>query len=165
MATIYNSNLTKELIDVAKLQTSRDIVPNQIAEKVVPVIDVNPKHSRVINVVRSAAAVNALATNIYTTPATNQDFYLTSLCLSTIKDATATAVTVLIDLTIDGAVRNVMVIGCLTLTAQSGNMALSFPIPIKIDRNTTINVRNSTNVGNISSYAELTGYLVENAGA
>jgi hypothetical protein len=43
MAQIFNSELKKQLIDGAKLQTSKDVIPSQLADKVVPVMEVNPK--------------------------------------------------------------------------------------------------------------------------
>ncbi len=41
-AIIYNSDVTKELRDGGKISL-RDAIPNQLAEKVVPVMEVNPK--------------------------------------------------------------------------------------------------------------------------
>ena len=52
MASIHNSDLTKELIEKAKLQTSHDSVPSQIADKVIPTLEVNPNLSRRTKIVQ-----------------------------------------------------------------------------------------------------------------
>jgi hypothetical protein len=44
-AKIYNSNLTKAIVDGAKLQISEGGIPSEIAEKVVPTMEVNPNLS------------------------------------------------------------------------------------------------------------------------
>lgn len=164
MATIHNSNLTKELIDVGKLQVSRDKIPNELAEKVVPVINVNPKDYRIANVLRYNTCTNATNATIYTTPA-DRDTYITNIMLAFIKDATATSTGVWINFVIDGATRTILHYPCLTLTAQTGAITLALPSPIKVDRNTAITVNSSTNVGNISASGSIIGYSVENINA
>lgn len=164
MATIYNSNLSKELIDVAKLQVSKDVVPNQIADKIVPVIDVNPKHSRVINVIVSALATNSTAGSLYVTP-TDRDFYLSAIDLSMIKDATATSLYSCLRAVINGATILFCRIPGITLTAQTGSISVAFPSPIKIDRGTTISLINSTNVANVTVAGTIYGYIIDNSNA
>lgn len=162
-AKIYNSNLTKELIDVAKLQQSKGEIPSELAEKVIPVIDINPKHARVANVVKRTIATNATAQTIYTTP-TDKDFYLTSASLAMIKDATATSLFSTIQLIPDGSTSTIpiLLIPGFTLTAQTGQISLSFPAPIKVAKGTNITINNSTNVGNVSADGCITGYLIDN---
>lgn len=164
MATIYNSNLTKEIIDTGKLQISRDIIPSQFAEKVVPVVDVNPKHARVCNIIRRTQANNNTSATVYTTP-TDKEFYLVSYELSLIKDATSTSVGTYIEVTIDGATQILAYIDSFTLTAQAEAITGSFPIPIKIDKGSNINLRNSTNVANCKSDLAIIGFTVDNINA
>lgn len=160
MATIYNSDLSKELIDGAKIQVSKDKVPNQIADKVVPVMEVNPKMLKYVNVIKRASVINATSTTIYTTP-TDRDFYLTSAQLSLIKDATSTSATSAIAVTLkgDSTAVNILEISSITLTAQENAVANSYTIPILLERNTTIAVTNSTNVANIRASGCIQGYI------
>ena len=160
MATIYNSQLTKELTQGAKIQVSRDSIPTQLADKVVPVMEVNPKLLRRSNIVKTGTANNATTTTVYTIP-TTQDFYLTSATLSMIKDVTATSVESTLTATVEGVDTKLMSIVGITLTVQDDQMTLSFPIPIKIDRGTNIRVTNSTNVANCKAIACIHGYLDE----
>ena len=161
MAQIYNSDLTKEIVKTIKASTARDKIPDQIADKVVPVIDVNPDHNRFVNIIASAAALNATSGTIYTTPA-DRDFYLTAACLSLIKDATATSTISAISCVINGITTNrVLRIEGLTLTATSQTVALAFEYPIKVDRNTAIVVTNAAAVANITASGSITGYIVD----
>jgi len=158
MATIYNSDLSKEMQKGAGLQVSKDTVPNQLAEKVVPVMEVNPKLLRVSNVVANANAVNATAATVYTTP-TTRDFYLCGAMLSVIKDVTATSTASVINGTVNGAAVNFMSIAGLTLTTQNLSNTMIFNPPIKLDRNTAVQVTNTTNVANVTARAHIFGYI------
>lgn len=164
MATIYNSDLTKELTKGAGLQTSKDVIPNQIAEKVVPVMEVNPKLLRVVNVHQRNTATNATSATIYTTPA-DRDFYLTGLTISMIKDATATSTSSFISVYINGLQNQIAHIVSLTLTPQYAAYSKDFTVPIKLDRNTAIVIGNATNVANITSSGTIQGYIVDTSNA
>jgi hypothetical protein len=164
MAQIYNSDLTKELIEGAKIQTAFDVVPNQIAEKVVPTMEVNPKILQKLNYAHSNTATNATSVTIYTTP-TDQDFYLSAVTLSLIKDVTSTSVKSAVTATINGVAQDLLSIPGITLTAQTAQISLSLPRDLKIDRGTNIVVTNSTNVANILATGVIFGYLVYNTTA
>lgn len=164
MAIIYNSDLSKEVIAGAKIQTSRDVIPNQIADKVVPVMEVNPKLLRRINTFGAGTASNATSATVYTTP-TDRDFFLTAAVFSMIKDATSTSTLSNLITTIDGASVNLIRIPGFTLTAQSGSISISFPQPIKIDRGVTIRLNNTTNVANITCTATIFGFIDEMSNA
>lgn len=165
MAQIHNSNLINELRDVAKLQQLNDIIPSQLADKVVPVIDVNPKHARIVNWISDATASNATSANFTSLP-DNKEFYLTSATLSLIKDATATSTLSRILLNLpDGSTKAIISIPSFTLTAQNQSLMINFNPPIFLQRGQTITVSNSTNVGNIKATGNITGYTVDNINA
>jgi hypothetical protein len=165
MATIYNSDLTKELKDGIKIQQNRDVIPSQLADKVVPVMEVNPKLFRRSNICVQNVASNSASATIYTTP-TDKDFYLVAVGISVSKDITATSTYSAIELTVDGGgTANVFNIAGLTLTPQSGAWSWALPVPIRIARGTTIKIVNSTNVGNVRSYGQIVGYTVDNINA
>lgn len=164
MAQIYNSELTDELKIGAKIQLSRDRIPNEIAEKVVPTMEVNPKLLKNCNILRHATAINTTATTVYSVPS-DIDFYLCGCSLSVIKDATATSINSAIQITVDGDsnfFRPISIAG-LTLTPQSLSESVDFNRPIKVKRGTNISVINSTNVANCTSSACIWGYTVHNA--
>lgn len=164
MATIHNTDLTKELKDGGRLQQLKDVIPSQLADKVVPVMEVNPKLLRNLEI-RDATATNATSATILTTPATGQDVYLIGASLSMIKDATATSTASRVVLATDAGSYSILNIAGLTLTAQSETMTIALPRPIKLARNTTVTVRNSTNVGNVTSIGAIFYYVVDNPNA
>ena len=112
------------------------------------------------NIVRSGTATNSTTATIYTTP-TNQDFYLTAVTLSYIKDVTSTSTSSAITATIDGITQSILRIPQISVTVGSGTMSLSFPIPIKLDRGFNIAVVNATNIANISANGCIIGYLTD----
>jgi len=164
MSTIYNSDLTKELVEGAKIQTSKDSIPSQLADKVVPVMEVNPRLLRRINFTKDGTASNATTATIFTTP-TDKDFFITNAMLTWVKDVTATSLSSFITAFIDGVNRPILTIGGFTLTPLNDTVTITFNTPIKVDRNTNIAVTNSTNVANTKATGIIYGYFVYNANA
>lgn len=165
MATIYNSDLTKELVQGAKIQQATDRIPSQLGDVVIPVMEVNPKLLRRVNVIKVAAAINATSSTVYTTP-TDKDFYLTAGSLSVVKDATATSVASTLTATTDFDTGvSILRIATLTLTVQNDTQTQSWIPPILLKRGTNITVTNSTATGNVTAVACIQGYTVENVNA
>lgn len=166
MAQIYNSDLSKELVDGAKIQTSYDKVPNQLADKVVPVMEVNPKLFRISNVVRNINTTASGAQTMYTTP-TDKEFYLTGLYFSIIKDAACDMASgaVTINASVDGVSRTLFGIAVLTATAQNSSITFSFPTPVKVDKGAGIVYSGTFAAGTCARTGGINGYLVENINA
>jgi len=158
MAQINNKNLIKGIIDNANLQISRDAIPNQLADKVVPVMEVNTKLLRRCNVVASNACANATSANIYVIPA-DKDFYLVACAIGVIKDVTSTSTSSVLKGVVNGSTLNLLSIPGFSVTIATGQNSLSFPFPLKIDKGTTITIANSTNVANCTSVGHIIGYL------
>jgi len=160
MATIHNSDLSKELQQGAKIQINRDVIPNQLAEKVVPVMEVNPKLLRRIDIHKAGTLTNGTSATIYTTPA-DKDFFLVALQLSIIKDGNSTSTSTAINGTVNGVSAKIISIAGITITASAGSTSLTLPIPMKIDRNSNITLTHTTNVANIRGDGIIFGYTVE----
>lgn len=159
MAQIRRGTIVQETIDALKLQVG-NVLPDQTSDKFVLTYDFS--NIRRCNIVRFATATYAAST-IYTTPAT-EDFYLTSISFGLAKDATAdppTGTTRIIG-TIDGAIQHLLSIPVLTLTASQDVVTMNFTTPIKIDRNTAIQVAafTSGSLGLLYRSATITGYTV-----
>lgn len=157
-----NSDLSKEFRDVGKLTDF--IIPNQIDNKIIPVIDINPKHSRIANIVRNVGSTASGATTIYATPS-DKDFYLTNATLNCMKDAASDNTNVTLTVYIDGAQRQLFSFAFLSLTAERASEVLTFNPPIKLDRGRNIEVNGSYTVGNLSKRATIVGYEIENINA
>jgi hypothetical protein len=157
---IYNSALTKELREGAKIQSGIDSTPSEIADKVVPVMEVNPKLLRNINVVKDISSVATGAVTIYTTP-TNQDFYLTNIVYCASADVTADNVYFRIIATINGQAVNLINMRKISLREFNQNVVLNLPLPLKIDRGTTIQISSVWTVGSSNHHACIYGYIDE----
>lgn len=164
MAQIYNSDLIKEVIDGAKIQIAHDNFPNQLAEKVVPVMEVNPKLLRTISVVKHNNILNSSSATIYTTPV-GKSFYITAAILSMQKDATSISkyCAITIDLPDGTTSQRLLNIAGLSTTALNNAITISFPIPILIKENSAINVvTEDISLGNVIASGSIFGYLVDN---
>lgn len=166
MATNYNSELSKEFTEGGKIQISRDRIPTEFAEKVVPVMEVNPKFFRRINILSTSNKPTTGANTAYTTP-TDRDFFLTNVQFSLIKDSTCDQATGTVTLTStqDGVSKTIVAIPVITLTAQSESIQVNFPYPIKLDRGVIVTTTATYTVGVMVRQTNLQGYTVDNINA
>jgi len=164
MTNINNAQAMKELVSAANLQLGYDEVPNKLASSIVPVININPKDYRRVNLHKAAAASNTTSTTIYTTP-TDRDVFLTFAALSVIKDAANTSAASFINIGIEGGGAvgvPILKIAGIASTAQSGSQTITLNPPIKLLRGYAIAVGNGAGDGNIRADAIIGGYIVEN---
>lgn len=166
MATIYNSDLTNELVKGAKIQVNRDNVPNRLADSVVPTLEVNPDLLRKSNFIKSVARST---TGILTlTSEASKDTYITGAWLSLVKNVLNDTASALYSITIiqDGLGKPIVGINALTLTASDQTVTITFANPIKIDRGTSATT-NTLTVGAGAALLSmgLNGYTVDNPNA
>lgn len=152
-----NTEVNEEIRDVLKLQQNFDGVPG----KILPVVNVNPKHARVTNVVESVRTTSASATTAYTAPS-DKDFYLTGIFIQHMCDNADDGSEVVFRCVINGAVKKIVTLGKLTLTAFSQGFTIPFPNPIKVDRGSVMDFDTNATVGNRALSMSVFGYLVEN---
>lgn len=138
MSQINNSDLTKELIQGAKINTSFDSVPNQIAEKVVPVMECNPKLLR-----RSKTVFRSnTASGTVLTTSSVKDTFITGFNAVATNSTAATTGSFYVTITEaeTGAQRLfTFSLPCSNLIdVQEDSIALSLPFPIRLLRGSTI---------------------------
>lgn len=164
-ATIYNSDLTKELTDGAKIQTAFDKVPNQIAEKVVPTMEVNPKLLYTIDHLPVGSASDAITATIHTA-ATDKDTYLHYINLTVAKDAVSDSLFTEVRCQPKGkAVSILLRIRYEPTTAGQFTSNLVLPKPILLERGTNITLNNNTATASIDATAIIGITEVENINA
>jgi hypothetical protein len=165
MATINNTSLFKELRDGAKSYGTEKI-PNKIADKVVPVMEVNPKLLRIIDTGFSATGTaSTTATTLTTLPSEARDFYLCGGSFTFAKDATCDVATGTV--TFIGTSNSASIIfarlATITLTADNQGIAFVLPFPCKLDRGTTIYIGSGTHTaGTFVRAASCYGFFVNN---
>jgi len=164
MATIQNQAIIQKLVDELELYPALDKVPTELAEKVLPVfqvnseiIEVSPKPS---DVVRGAMELGGNPNTIYTTPATGK-FYLTNVQLSSSQGAASTTPSnCKIEIDIDGTTQIIAYIyssPSTTVNASTNQMVvLNLQNPILIDAGTNIVMTPSSST--MESCAVIVGY-------
>ena len=154
MAKHYNPTITQDVLRIFNLK-SGDPLSSEISDQIIANVPI----VRVCNIVKHQSG-SATTTSIYGTPA-DKDFYITACMLSVSKDVTATSNSTWIQATLDGVAIKLALIAGITLTPQSEVVSISFPNPIKVDRNTGILLNNATNVATLRAEATIMGYTVE----
>jgi hypothetical protein len=160
MNTQNNREVTNEIRDVLKLQVN-DKLPDAI-----PTFEVNPKITKIGQVATTVKSSTGSQT-ILTTPA-NQDLYLTSATLNIVKDVTCDNPTgqTGIGLYINGLATLICYVPLLTTTAQTGSVQVNFAHPLKVDRNTIINITSTVyTVGLMVKTATISYYIDEASNA
>jgi hypothetical protein len=160
-AKIYNSDATAAIVSQARIQTSSDRPPSELAEKAIPVIDMTPRFHKVVDnsfvVVRTVTGTGAATT----LPATGRTFYLTAVSLSNMSDVTADNTEIGVSCSIGGVYKNILTIQKLSLTAFNQTVSKIFVPPIKIDKGSDLRLSSTFTVGVSRSGAEFQGYFVD----
>lgn len=147
-----NVALSDAMIRAFNLKSSD--TTGDVVEAIYPVAQIRPRS----DILFENNASNATSATIYTAPS-DKFFYLQSACLSLIKDVTATSTVSAIRGFIDGTQKIILNITSLTLTVQSGTVALNFDPPLRLDKGQAITVTNTTAVGNVNARGNIIGYL------
>lgn len=160
MATIHNSELIQALIDKAKIQTSQDISPTQLAEKIIPTLAVEPE-KRVYNSGTTKSSTGAMV--LFTTPA-DRKFFLTGIQLSYVKDATCDLGTGEMAFLAYNKLFNIsdelLCFTTITLTAQQDSLFMSFNPPLELQPSTTITNTSNFAAGILIRSGLITGYTL-----
>lgn len=160
MAQIYNSKTIKRILDDAKIQTSHDNVPQELAGKVVPVLISNPQ--QIIHKTKTTLKTTTGAVLFLTTHATKKT-YLHGFSFGFVKDATCDLgqVSAGFSVVIDGATINMSYLPVLDLTAERGQEFAQFKEPILLDKNSNISILSNTYSAGLMTRTALIYYSEE----
>lgn len=157
MANINKSPIIQRVIEVLGIQAAKEGVPNVTADKIQPVVEVTP----ITNAVYHREWTTTLDSSaILTTPSTDTNFYITYAQLAITKDVACDNVLASIYATINGVIVNILCIPTQTLTAGSHSVQLSFPKPIKLDKNTLVRISGAFTVGTMTKEGIIGGYFL-----
>jgi len=156
MVTINNQELKRAFSDSTKTQMLEQ--PTQVDNsKVIPIIDVTPKNHKTITFSKTATLNDATSSNVFTTDA-NKETYVTNVEISFAKNATATATSIAIVGTYNGGTIFLTRLRGITLTANSQSISKEFHVPVKLDKNTLVQITSDTAVSTITAHAVVSGY-------
>jgi len=169
MAKINNAQVIQKLVDELKLYPSKDAIPTELAEKILPVFQINSEEITVktptANVVRDGiSTVGTGDVTLYTTSATDQ-FYLTNIALSFAMDGDgvlgAWNTLAQVQVTIDGTARAILSLPFRMETDHVGSVheavSLNFQNPVKVDKSTNIVLKDPAKDGIMTS-GTIVGY-------
>lgn len=169
MAKINNQEVMQKLIDELELYPAKDVIPTELAEKILPVFQVNSQDITVsptpANIVREG--ISTLATGdvtLYTTSAKDQ-FYLTNVALSFAMDGDGVSGAwdslAQIQITIDGTARAILSLPFRMESDHVGSehlsVSLNFQNPVKVDKSTNIILKDPVKNG-IMTRGTIVGY-------
>ena len=149
-AKVNNAELIKNLINKAKININIDNVPSELAEKIIPVLEVSTP-AQLIQIEAGTASDATFAT-IYTT-SSNKNTYLVGAELTTSKDALATSIVSSISIVPFGkAGVSILTTRYEPTTAGHIHREIFFGNhPIKLAKNSEIRITNSTAIASIDS--------------
>jgi len=166
MAQIYNTDLFKEVKDVAKLQQNTDVIPTRLGDTIVPVVNVNPKDYYTLDIYRDGShTAYDSGTILYTTP-TDKDFYLTNVVLTASANVAFDGSQFFVDFVdANNVARGVRMAHILT-NISGGQVSVQFYHPILIKRGTDLKVGMSVGTAGAANVrGAIAGYLVYNTKA
>lgn len=157
MVTATKSGVLKRIWDILGIQLGSDTLPVAVSNNIQPVVEVG---NRTSNISKSGTANTTASATIYTTPA-NQDFFLTSLFISYVKDAAHDGTSVYAQVTNEFGLTVNWYLLLVPTTAGQDAIFIEFPYPIKLNRNSTINLNGSFTAGTSTKSLTFTGYVIE----
>lgn len=165
MAQINNSVVIQKLIDELQLYPGKDLIPSEIADKIIPTFQVNSEEitfkTNTANVVRGG--ITDTASNVYVVPATGK-FYLTNVSLQ-MNDAdpdTAHGDNITLKVDIDGSTQTLIhlhneskILSSVGSASITEAVVLNLQNPILLDQSSNIEV-----TGTATTYAcySIVGY-------
>lgn len=156
MVNIQNASTIKEIRSAGGLSISEGF-PQKLGDNVIPVVNVNPSHNRIQNIIMNSSSANT--TTIYTTPNDARRFYLCNVSLSGTNTVATAGTVIAISVIIAGVSSYVIFAHLIPNAVDKNSVTLEFTKPIAIDRNTAIQAFANAAVSNMR--ASITGYLVD----
>lgn len=157
MSIINNSDLTKEIIAGAKTNIAVDTVPSQLADKVVPVMEVNPKLMRRVTFVKTKTGSTG---TIYTTPS-DKDFFLVGYSMTASNKTASQDSSLILGITPNGFssinVDSLTFSTSVILDVNQQDKVVMLPLPMQLARGSVLETI-STNIS--SSRVTIFGYEI-----
>jgi len=150
MARINKTDVIQRAVNDLALSSSVDKIPNETLDKIQLTYPLTPKFSNRIATLTSSATGSGA---IFTTSATKET-YICGINIAVTSDATADSTSSSLTVVIDGVAKTPIRINKQTLTAGSAHAEISFPYPLKIDKNSAVTAVKAFTVGaEINSYS------------
>lgn len=140
MADIRNSELLNNIRKITGDDLTISKIPSELAEKVLPVIDLTPLGTKVSNVWRDGTLIMTGSLLLYTCPA-NRDFFLTNLWLNLSTMVGGDNLEGYLQFTDEeGSVRKFVISNMSSIAGSIDSNSLNLVFPLKLKRDSQINL-------------------------
>lgn len=169
MAKINNQAVIQKLIDELKLYPAKDLIPTELADKILPVFQINDQNVNVTRktatIVRSVARIIDGPTTLFTVPSTGK-FFLTNVSLSgSLENGGSIDAFGHVSVEIDGVTNNILSINCVSrvfttvgASTTSNAVALNLQNPVLLDPGSLIMLDNDEINDSFRLNANIVGY-------
>lgn len=159
MVDVQNTEIINNLAKEVK-ESNPNVVPKAMASNIQPVIVINVDHKE-NTIVQSGTRATTGTTIVFTTPA-DKDFYLIACSLNYTADVVADSVVYSLNAIPFGNVATpILELRKNTITLQNDNDSISFPIAIKLARNSAITIIQGFTVGTSVVDGHIFGFSVD----
>lgn len=162
MAKINRSDIIQRAVNELAISTANDKVPTETLDKVQLTYNLNSSISTFV----VSGGTGGTGTNVTSipNPGDRGEVYLTSICASFDKDATCDLATGGLTLSVTPFYTNtstaIINFAVITLTAERGDLTLSFPQPLRLKPNTSLSFSGAFTAGVLQRRVSATGYIV-----
>lgn len=159
MVDVQNTEVIDRISQDIK-ESNLNTLPKTLNNSVQPILIINPLE-RTNPVHASGNASTTGTVTIFTTPS-SRDFYITSIALAFTADATSDSTSVLVSGQIHGqAATTLLVLRKAATVANNQSLSVSFPVPLRMERGTTITTTSAFTVGAQTSTTSISGFTVD----
>jgi len=155
MARINRTSILVNQADLALIQQGD--IATELNKVVVPVLEIGAKTS---STCKAASGATTSDVNLYTTPR-DKDFYLTYVHLRGVKDATHDGTSATLQVVMGGATTALVRRYFLSATAETFEVSVVLPYPLKIDRNSVISITATFSAGTMTKSGCIAGFILE----
>lgn len=165
MAKINNQAVIQKLIDELGLYPVREQVPTELAEKILPVFQVNTENVTIqtppATVVAAVEKSGNGGVTVYTVPSTGK-FYLTNVAITNVAGTSTTGPkNSFVSVVLEGVTSKVinLMIEAGAAGTENNATSMNFHNPILLDAGSTIELVNG--VSQVDSWASIVGYTTD----
>jgi hypothetical protein len=158
MVEIINPDVISEIQDVCSIQSGYDILPKNLSNQIVPVININPKTSRYATIIgdyysAATGSVTVLAAK------SRIRYVITGAMLCATYDVACDCAGTQLVITLNGAVKNLIGLNRQPLTAGNDRLFIDCSNhPIICDGNTALTLQKSYALGSANFRAIVYGW-------
>ena len=162
---IENSEITKRIVNLISGQTAVNKLPTQLANTVVPVIDVNPDLAREVNflISNSRSTSGTLSSSFASTA--SRSYFLTGITVGYAKDAACDLATGNISVAVtpdySKSTTTIVQLPVITLTADSKVVDIIFETPLRVVAGSAITMTGDFGAGVLVKSFQIRGYYVD----